>query len=187
MKEQFVHFFLVLTAIVTIYARNIGETIPFSYPLFKQCGESWSNDLMVNETICAVGCLMSSTSMALRGHNISIDGQNSDPGVLNQWLRKNAGYTDTNGLYEEVIYKIAPDRIQYVGPYYGNDSIPWQQLKDMLNKGVVVIANVMLGGHFVLIVGYDEGNFKWFVNDPGFNKNYYTSDDIVGYRVFLMT
>lgn len=43
---------------------------------------------MVNTTICKVGCLMSSVSMALHGHHILIDQQHSNPGVLNHWLQK---------------------------------------------------------------------------------------------------
>ena len=82
-------------------------------------------------------------------------------GVLNQWLRNNGGYTENNGLYEEVIYKIAPDRIQYVGPFYGNTSLSPAKLKSMLDNHVIVIANVMNGGHFVLMIGYDEGNTNW--------------------------
>lgn len=55
---------------------------------------------MVTETICAVGCLMSSVSMSLNGKNILINGQTSDPGVLNHWLQKNQGYDDSNDLEE---------------------------------------------------------------------------------------
>ncbi len=38
-------------------------TIPYKFPLFKQCDEPWANDIMDTKTICAVGCLMSSTAM----------------------------------------------------------------------------------------------------------------------------
>lgn len=30
------------------------KVIPFHYPLFKQCNASWSNDIMVDTTICKV-------------------------------------------------------------------------------------------------------------------------------------
>ncbi len=54
------------------------------------------DDMMVNVTICQVGCLMTSISEALRGKNIQIEGQDSDPGVLNHWLQRNGGYD--NGI-----------------------------------------------------------------------------------------
>lgn len=44
-----------------------SPVIPFQYPLYKQCDSRWGNQLMQTETICSVGCLMSSTSMAIAG------------------------------------------------------------------------------------------------------------------------
>lgn len=53
-----------------------APVIPFPYPqLYKQCDLAWGNDLIGQEldvTICDVGCLMSSTSMALVHNNITI-------------------------------------------------------------------------------------------------------------------
>jgi DNA-binding beta-propeller fold protein YncE len=34
--------------------------IPVQYPTYKQCDAAWGNDIMVNTTLCKVGCLMSS-------------------------------------------------------------------------------------------------------------------------------
>src|SRR4051812_12239782 len=74
------------------------QIIPFKYPLYKQCdpryvannvlihdlkliiykknkfGCRWGNNMMENITVCSVGCLMSSVSMALGGHEILIAG-----------------------------------------------------------------------------------------------------------------
>ena len=38
-----------------------------AYPIFKQCGQVWSNDIMGSSgsTICSKGCLMSSVAMVL--------------------------------------------------------------------------------------------------------------------------
>ena len=65
--------------------------IPFQYPLYKQCDSKWGSDPMVSKTICEVGCLMSSTSMAIAGKGIPIGGKPSNPGQLNAWLRNNNG------------------------------------------------------------------------------------------------
>ncbi len=52
-------------------------------------GQTWANDTMINQTVCHVGCLMSSVSMALRKNGILIDGKPATPGTLNAWLRVN--------------------------------------------------------------------------------------------------
>lgn len=55
------------------------------------------------------------------------------------------------------------------------------------SKSTVVIANVMNGGHFVLVVGYDKGQTNLYVNDPGFQREFYPFDQVVGWRIFIMT
>lgn len=65
--------------------------IPYTYPLYKQCDPAWANDLMVTDTICQVGCLMSSTSMAIGRNNISISNATADPATLNAFLRTHSG------------------------------------------------------------------------------------------------
>lgn len=65
--------------------------IPHGYPLYKQCDSRWGDELMVHISICTAGCLMSSTSMALGGHNIAVTGQESNPGTLNAWLQQHGG------------------------------------------------------------------------------------------------
>ena len=63
------------------------DAVPVQYPTYKQCDVEWGPDVIVNETVCAVGCLMSSTSMALAGHGIDVNTFSSNPGSLNQWLK----------------------------------------------------------------------------------------------------
>lgn len=65
--------------------------IPYAYPLYKQCDPSWGNNLMITETICSVGCLMSSTSMAIGRNNVTIANATSNPGTLNAFLRAHGG------------------------------------------------------------------------------------------------
>lgn len=79
-----------------------GSVIPKQYPLYKQCDSRWGSDLIYTETVCAVGCLMSSTSMALGGHDITVSGQSANPGDLNAWLKTNHGYIQ-NDLIESVV------------------------------------------------------------------------------------
>lgn len=106
--------FLLLVVFVIHTAGAI--TIPFKYPLFKQCNSSWGGDLMEHQTICQVrrqlcccsltlgkvGCLMSSVAMALAGHAIPIGHKLATPATLNEFLRANHGYTSSSALIEQV-------------------------------------------------------------------------------------
>lgn len=51
-----------------------------------------------------------------------------------------------------------------------------------------VIANVMNGSHFVLVIGWDAVTpDTLYVNDPGFDTiSYSYSKDVVGWRLFEM-
>lgn len=167
-----------------------GE-IPYTYPLFKQCNASWGNDIMVSTTICKVGCLMSSTSMALRGNGIQIDGAiPANPGTLNQWLKNNDGYDSSNDFKESVLPNITK-KGAVIWPKDGmhkTNDLELQTVQLYLEQGRVMIANVMSGRHFVLVTGWDN-DFPdtMLVNDPGFPRsNYSYSQDIVGWRIFDM-
>jgi len=177
---------LIILVILLGWVHAAANVVPFDYPLFKQCDTRWGSDIMEPpDTICDVGCLMSSVSMSLRGKHVSIGSQASDPSVLNTWLRANRGYTNDSSLYETVVPEINPDRIKFLGSLYNNTALPPSTLRKMLDSHVVVIANVMQGRHFVLVVGYDKNSdTKWYVNDPGFSTQFYSYEDIVGYRLF---
>jgi hypothetical protein len=163
--------------------------VPRYYPLFKQCNSSWGNNVMEKQTICQVGCLMSSTSMAINSWHINIAGQDSDPAVLNKWLRNNKGYVDGDDLDEDVVPNI--NRSSIVWPSDGmhaKNDLSIATIRGYLVAGRVVIANVMKGGHFVLTVGWDATNpDTFYINDPGFQRTSYSySQDIVGWRIFDM-
>lgn len=162
--------------------------VPTQYPLFSQCDPRWGNDTMNSTTICEVGCLMSSLSMVLNEKAILISGQAVTPQVLNAWLRDNGGYDGDNDLQESVVPMISPARISWPanGKHTTND-IPFDTIMTILQSGQPVIANVMNGAHFVLVIGYDpvDGD-TLYVNDPYFNiRTYSYTRDIVGWRMFV--
>lgn len=80
-----------------------GSIIPKHYPVFKQCDARWGKDYIYTQTVCAVGCLMSSTSMALNGHDIKVAGNAANPGVLNTWLKNHHGY-EGNIMIESAVH-----------------------------------------------------------------------------------
>lgn len=202
--------------VVSYPYENISDIITYSltsaviqrpYPLFKQCNSSWGNDTMVTTTVCAVGCLMSSISMALGGHSIPIPTSkgyvDSNPRSLNNWLKANGGYDSSNDLDEAAVAKMNPSRISWPadGMHVKND-LSVATVIDYLKQGRVVIANVMKGHHFVLVTGYDlqdtvedriagkgisaSGAF-FYVHDPGFTTGIYSyAADVVGWRLFDM-
>lgn len=144
---------------------------------------------MVTTTICKVGCLMSSTSMALAGKSIAIDKRGADPATLNAFLRANKGYDNDNDMFESVVPKVDPSRVSWPadGMHTSND-LSVDTIHEYLHASRPVIANVMHGGHFVLVVGYDSKNDDvLYINDPGFSRTTYSrTKDVVGWRLFQM-
>jgi hypothetical protein len=178
--------------------------IPYKYPLFKQCDPRWGKDVIVSTTVCAVGCLMSSTAMAIGGKSISVGGLAANPGTLNSWLKTNGGYTNGNDLIESVVPKVNPKHISWPGDaMHPTNNLPMSTIVQYLKQGRPVIANVDHGHHFVLVTGWEgseaseqsvRGTDRFasvdtlYVNDPGFNRQTYSySDDVVGWRLYNMT
>lgn len=133
---------------------------------------------------------MSSVSMALNGYGVHVPANSAteaNPGTLNSWLRSHGGYVGDNDLDEAVVAKLDPARITYEGEYTPGTAISMASIKKMLDAKKVVIANVMDGHHFVLVVGYDESATTLYVNDPGFDRTTYSySADVVGWRIYAM-
>ena len=80
-------------------------------------------------------------------------------------------YDSGNNLQEDVVPKLAPSCVGWPadGKHLTND-ISYDAVVAYLKSGHPVIANVMHGAHFVLVVGYDavDGD-TLYVNDPYFN------------------
>ena len=178
---------------ITPQVLSANLTIPFEYPLFKQCVDEWGDDVMVTKTICQVGCLMSSTSMGLAGTFIAIptedgDSVDANPGSLNTWLKQNGGYDDSDDFIEPVAQQIDPARVVWPDDaMHKTNDLPYEQVVSYIKAGRVVIGNVHNGGHFVLLTGYSDDGDTFAVNDSGFNTFTYSyKNDIVGYRIFDM-
>ena len=145
---------------------------------------------MVNKTICDVGCLMSSTSMALNGTGITIttgpDAIWTDPGSLNHWLQDNGGYDSGNDFIEEVLPSLRPNRVVWpADAMHKTNDLPYATIAAYLEKGRIVLANVCRGHHFVLVVGYSDDGDSLAVHDPGFDRSDYSYKyDVVGWRIF---
>lgn len=173
-------------------ASAVGDrVVPFEYPLFKQCDTRWGSDIIETKTVCTVGCLMSSTSMALNGSGVRVGENGTNPGSLNAWLRANGGYTSGDDFIESALPKLDPSRVSWPkDAMHTTNDLSVETVRSYLSASPprVVIANVMKGRHFVLVVGWHDGdNDTLLVNDPGFDRgNYSYSSDVVGWRIFDM-
>ncbi len=76
-----------------IFASVLAATT--AYPLFKQAGQSYSNDKMgsTDKLIRSNGCTMVCVSMILNQIGAKINNKDVEPGSLNKWLGQNGGYT----------------------------------------------------------------------------------------------
>jgi hypothetical protein len=98
-------------------------------------------------------------------------------------------------MEESAVPRINPKHCAWndsIGMHREND-LTMAQVVASLEDGQPVIANVLKGRHFVLVVGtdYDKATGQGttlFVNDPGFMKiTYDYKIDVVGWRLFNMS
>ncbi len=146
-----------------------GCRIGRNFPLYKQCGQSWSNDrLGSSSTICAVGCLMTSVSSGMAGFGKSISGQTPNPRNLNSFLRSNGGYSGNLFVWGAV---------SRFGLSYEGQTSDHNAIKRAICANKIVVLNVNGGGHWVLATGYDGSTY--FVNDSGYSRSSYTQGQVV--------
>jgi ABC-type bacteriocin/lantibiotic exporter with double-glycine peptidase domain len=150
---------------LVIFCLLVAVVLSRSYPLYKQCDSKWGSQHIgtSSKTICQVGCLMSSASMALAG-----TGHSYNPGTLNTWLKSNGGYASGDLFVWTAINKLG---LTYKG------KVANANIKKSLDAGNIVIMNVHGGAHWVLAHGYSGDNI--LVNDPGYSTTSYSLSQIV--------
>lgn len=113
---------------------------------------------------------------------------------LNAFLRSHNGYNNDNDMFESVVPQVDPARVGWNasrGMHTSND-LSIDTIRSLLAAGEPVIANVMHGHHFVLVVGTAPAGSgdddTLYINDPGFTRQTYSrSKDVVGWRLFTMS
>jgi len=154
------------------YLEN-GTIIPKSsmgYPLYKQCGQSYSSSRIgsCSKTICQVGCAMSSVAMMLKG-------KGGNPGAFNSYLQKHGGYA--GGC--NIVWSAANN---FGVKYFTQTSASHSTVCDEVKKGHGVIANVNGGHHWVLVTGCTSNGYS--VNDPGYSKSSYSTGEVVRVSIY---
>lgn len=152
-----------------------GKCTTRYYPTFKQCDAKWRDKSLGTSTICSIGCLMSSVSMALNGLGKTINGQTSNPETLNAYLKSNGGYQGNLFVWGSVS-KLG---LKYQGKFSNKSEIASHVCA---NK--VVILNVKNGGHWVLATGVSGDRSTFYVNDPGANRDTFPASEVVQAAVY---
>lgn len=125
---------------------------------YSQRDSLWRNDLMVNSTIGAVGCAM--TCCAMLGSQFD---STVTPKTLNQYLRKNNGYTNDNCIYWSKVSEFIP-QLKYKNYYTWRDKPADIDfiLNELSKRPVIIQVDFYPGGnlntHFVLATSYTEGD-----------------------------
>nr|MDK2850545.1 hypothetical protein [Candidatus Cloacimonadota bacterium] len=138
---------------------------------FSQTDSRWETDRLGRSTsIGRSGCVVSCLSMLL---NQEASNPYMTPAKLNEWLRKNGGYSGNNMRWQ------VPSLIDGEGlglelvaeSFRAND---WDFLSQELEKGNKVIVKVAKRrSHWVLVVKQDGPSNKassYIVNDPGMSQ-----------------
>ena len=153
-------------------------------PLIKQCDSRWRADAYDHKTkttlsngrctgcICSDGCALTSAVMVLRYYGITtgIDGNEVNPGNLNEWLKGHNGYTRRGGVKWSQITDYSGNRVSFIRTDGRNDAA---LNNDLCCKARPVILNVPTRrGHFVVATGYQcsDTAMTWTINDPGYNR-----------------
>ncbi|MBN2668343.1 MAG: PKD domain-containing protein [Bacteroidales bacterium] len=136
----------------------------FNLTSFKQFGEVWSPDQLgtcTSSTIGSSGCAMTCVTMIMDGTGIEID-----PGILNEWLTNNSGYSGGCNIIWNSVSNYPGSTINYnQHSVYTLDIV-----RAEIDGGNPVIAWVNGNSHFVLIKGYDNDGANeedFYVYDPG--------------------
>eukprot|EP01016_Furgasonia_blochmanni_P051513 TRINITY_DN8121_c0_g2_i1.p1 TRINITY_DN8121_c0_g2~~TRINITY_DN8121_c0_g2_i1.p1 ORF type:complete len:227 (-),score=11.09 TRINITY_DN8121_c0_g2_i1:2-682(-) len=151
----------------------VSQSITQNYAYYSQCDPNWADDTLGSQTICAIGCLVSSVAMALTTYKRSCDANPCTPKALNQWLKNNGGYSGNLFVWHSVA------KLGFTFEGWDNKA---ENAKAAFRTGKIAILNVNAGRHWVLAVGVVPSGFK--VHDPGYNKQVYTDGEIIDAGIF---
>lgn len=135
---------------------------------WRQCGGSWGDRRIGSSTVCRIGCLLTSITVGLRAHGVKLPGHglNYDPGTMADWWTAHGGFQGNLVIHSTVT------KISGASSYIGQQRLTADQLKAKLHAGITCIANVNNGGHWVIVIGYNNaqpGVFK--VRDSGAGRD----------------
>ncbi|EFC40573.1 predicted protein [Naegleria gruberi] len=180
---------IVISLVALLSVDNVVEAIVcqqnFEYPLYKQCGQPWSNDLFGRSSICYTGSLITSMSMALNGRKIS----SMNPGQLNSWAHTalkewfDKWNDDDRALENALVHGLEKLGMKNTN-YYPNNNWIGEMVTDLC-KGKVVLLQVAkddYNKYWTLATGFDETTFT--VNNPAYSKTVFNAMEVKSAVVF---
>eukprot|EP01084_Bolivina_argentea_P142478 250291_1 len=150
-------------------------------PLYKQCNNTWRNDMMNTDSLCNSwlgGSFVASLAMGLNTFGIILNkNEKIDPSSLNEWIIEQKGYNNSNELIDRaIIENINKDKIKYVGSF---SELSLSELKTYINDTNIVIGQSMRHinqqqykynlniSRYVNFIGYSTQQFDTFIaRDP---------------------
>jgi hypothetical protein len=192
-----------------------GVELRLLVPHFKQNVEPWQgDDIVPGVKIRDYGCAMTSVAMVLRSYRIdSIDFGDGDvrpldPGTLNEWLKKNNGYTSKGEIKWGWVKALTNGQVIYDNKNsifsrsdYSWDSKDFSVVNKSLESRQPVILHVRRrstpdrAGHYVVACGKvtydvdDESKNHYLIRDPSWNydslNNDYYNNKFFGYRLYV--
>lgn len=140
-----------------------GETLTLAAiptPNYLQTDPRWAEDTLggTREKFANVGCTVCCLAMALDAHGVKVT-----PKALNDFLKKNGGFTERGWLKWESVPKFSQGKV--VMGYIRNPS--FQRIDAALKSNQPVIAKVLIDravAHWVLIVGKEKK--EYLIHDP---------------------
>eukprot|EP00461_Guttulinopsis_vulgaris_P001177 UN01177 len=145
---------------------------------YLQCDSRWKNNKIASGgTICSIGCLITSISMAMASRLNSA--------ITPAYFVNRADFTSGGAFYHGSISKVDSrasyvDSVTYNG---GNASGQFANLKKWLNdKDYTVVASIRSWGHYLLVTRADAN--KVTVYDPAGRDTTLTYSQITGYKIY---
>lgn len=189
MKKE-ITLITLISFIIILVTNSVLADIQMTVPELSQRGEYWSNDQLGTcspETIGSHGCAITCTSMVLGFYGNSLN-----PRQMNNWLNQNNGYSGGCLVKWSTVAGYA-NNVNWIGSYnYQTIPADLNKIKDELDAGYPVIAEVRLSGyqHFVVITGYSGTTY--YINDPWYgdsstiNSRYHANPatGIYGIRIY---
>lgn len=147
--------------------RSATATVEIPIAHFQQCSSTWGSDaygIGSCSSICVKGCALSCGAMLLK-----TNGVNTNPGLLNTWLKANSGYSVCDVYWAYGAGGVA----NYPGStmtWYGRAAYNLATIKSEIDGGNPVIVHVKTCSHFVTVYAYNNSGTTasdFLVSDPG--------------------
>ena len=147
--------------------------------------------------MATIGCFVTSISIVMANSGTRINSDVFDPGVLARVLKDNNSFNAGGGLVSYNWTNLAPYFKSVSSPYTESlRNYTKEQIKgivmDYLSQGYSVVLHVKNGGHFVAVVGVEDGRIV--IGDPGksatptyLDDSIYPEHSITGIRVYEAT